>query len=116
MSAKSSALASFYTILEQPTPTAVIYLAYMLPYAITYLLYIPHTRPFRIALYPFGLIFMFWSMMTGPPDIGEANRFSIADVQSSRRGERSPWYVPVQSSADQADLSRECTHLYPTEI
>lgn len=54
-----------------PTPVGILYLGYILPYAISYLVHIPNTRLLRIALYPFGLICMIWVIVSIPGDRGK---------------------------------------------
>ena len=56
-------LETVWKAIQEPTPTYIIVLAYLVPYAIAYLVFLPNTRIFRMGLYPIALMLMVWVIM-----------------------------------------------------
>ena len=57
--------------LSRNTPTPVIVAAFVVPYAIAYLVHLPNTRFIRIGMYPIGLLAFVWVAATIRIERGE---------------------------------------------
>ena len=50
--------------LKEPTPTWILAISFLVPYAIAYLVEIPNTRILRIGLWPVGMLAWVWIVLT----------------------------------------------------